>query len=109
MYSVYITNMRLWPNRTSKRNPQPQNLLENSEPENGKTHRFYHLRQCLEGFLADNLPPKEALVFIKEINSCSSETDLKDAGQRIALLVDDSTGEGILKLFEKDKFLEITF
>ena len=109
MYPVYITNMRLWPNSTSKRNPQPQNLSENSKLENSKTRRFYHLRQCLEGFLADNLPPKEALVFIKEINSCSSETDLKDAGQRIALLIDDAVGEGILKLFDKDKFLEITF
>ncbi len=118
MFTSYNANMKLWFTRISKKNTElhllrnsseSQECLEKAEPENTKTRRFYHLRQCLEASLAGKLPPKEALPFIKEINSYSNEADLKAAGQRIALLVDDSIGKDILKLLDKDKFLEITF
>lgn len=72
-------------------------------------NRFYHLRQCLEGFLAGKLPPKKAIKFVRELKSCSSESDLKLKAKGIALVIDPSASQQLLELIDEDRFLEVTF
>ena len=77
-----------------KQQLKKSNSVKKRDPE------FYQLRQRLESFLVEKLPPKKAIAFSKELNTCSNEPDLRATGQRIATLIDKSIGEEMLNLLD---------
>ncbi len=74
--------------------------LKKSNSDEKKGPEFYQLRQSLESFLLEKLPPKKAIVFSKELNTCSNEPDLRTTGQKIATQIDRPIGEEMLNLLD---------